>query len=154
MRPVEARRRREPLRLRREGVRRRTARAVLAALAALLTVLATACAGSTEGSPDPAMSGVVTSTLRVGLTEWSIETGGAVPAAGELVVVVTNTGATGHDLVVHGERGTWQTPLLAAGERHELTVTTVAGETLELLCGVSGHHAAGMSAELGVAEDP
>jgi plastocyanin len=99
------------------------------------------------------MSGVVTSTLRVGLTEWSIETGGAVPAAGELTVLVTNTGATGHDLVVHGEQGTWQTPVLAAGERHELTVTAVPGETLELVCSVSGHHAAGMSAELDVAED-
>jgi hypothetical protein len=132
-------------------VRRRTANALLAAL---LTLLATGCTGPDDGAPDPAMSGVVTSTLRVGLTEWSIETGGAIPAAGELAVAVTNTGATGHDLVVRGTHGTWQTPVLAAGERHELTVTAEAGETLELTCSVSGHHAAGMSAELDVAEDP
>ncbi|MFD2795805.1 hypothetical protein ACFS27_19750 [Promicromonospora vindobonensis] len=131
---------------------RRTARALPAAL--LTVVLAAGCTTSGDGAPDPGVSGVVTSTLRVGLTEWSIETGGAVPAAGELTVLVTNTGGTGHDLVVHGERGTWQTPVLAAGERHELTVTAVPGETLELICSVTGHHAAGMSADLDVAEDP
>lgn len=133
-------------------MRRTTTAAVPAALLATATVLAAGCTTSEGTAPAPGMSGVMTSTLRVGLTEWSIETGGAVPTAGDLTVVVTNTGATGHDLVVHGEHGTWQTPVLAAGERHELDITAEPGETLELICSVSGHHAAGMSAELDVAE--
>ncbi|MGI5187225.1 hypothetical protein ACQEVI_03670 [Promicromonospora sp. CA-289599] len=121
-------------------------------VAVLAIALATGCTVIDDGEPTPGVSGIVTSTLRVGLTEWSIETSGAVPDAGDLTVLVTNTGATGHDLVVHGEHGTWQTPVLAAGERHELAITTEPGETLELTCSVSGHHAAGMSAQLDVAE--
>lgn len=136
---------------RRDSTRPRAAAAVLAALLAVVPALG--CGGPGD-APRPAASEAATSTLRVGLTEWSIETGGAVPASGELTVVVTNTGATGHDLIVRGTGGTWGTPVLAPGERHELTVTALAGETLELLCSVSGHHAAGMSAELDVAEGP
>ena len=138
----------------RTGPRRATgAVAPLLLAAALTAALATGCTARDDGTPGPDMSGVVTSTLRVGLTEWSIETGGAVPASGELAVVVTNTGAMGHDLVVEGERGTWRTPVLEPGEQHELAVTAAAGETLDLICSVSGHHAAGMRAERAVAED-
>lgn len=133
------------------AVRRRATGALVTV--SLAIALGTGCTASDDGAPAPHMSGVVTSTLRIGLTEWSIETGGAVPAAGEVAVLVTNTGAMGHDLVVEGERGTWRTPVLDPGEQHELTVTAVAGETLGLICGVSGHHAAGMSAELDVAEE-
>ncbi|GAA4725049.1 putative copper-binding protein, cupredoxin-like subfamily [Promicromonospora umidemergens] len=140
------------MRRRGNAVPRRATGAVVTAL--LTATLATGCTATHDGVPEPGMSGAVTSTLRVGLTEWSIETGGAVPASGELTVLVTNAGAMGHDLVVEGERGTWQTPVLDPGEQHELTVTAVAGETLELICSVSGHHAAGMSSELDVVEDP
>ncbi|MBE1874118.1 hypothetical protein [Myceligenerans pegani] len=126
--------------------------AALLAVALLTGSLLTGCAAAAD-APSPAPSAAPTDTLRVGLTEWSIETGDAVPASGRLTVLVTNVGATGHDLVVRGARGTWGTPVLAPGERHELTVTAVPGETLELDCSVSGHHAAGMSAELDVAEE-
>ncbi|MBO0609034.1 hypothetical protein [Myceligenerans salitolerans] len=126
--------------------------AALLAGALLTGGLLTGCTAAAD-PPPPAPSGGPTSTLRVGLTEWTIETGDAVPASGRLTVLVTNVGATGHDLIVRGSRGTWGTPVLAPGERHELTVTTVPGETLELDCSVSGHHAAGMSAELDVAEE-
>ncbi|WP_146252068.1 hypothetical protein [Xylanimonas oleitrophica] len=148
--------------------RRRTAVALLV----LALTAGAGCAPSPQTTPHPASgaahadgphphgshrgstgtpAGEPASALRVGLTEWSIETGGAVAAAGDVTVVVTNTGATGHDVVVRGRLGDWGTPVLAPGEEHELRIQTEAGETLELVCTVTGHHAAGMTAELRVA---
>jgi hypothetical protein len=118
------------------------------ALTVVLLLGGVGCAGS----PAPER-GVVEAAdqLRVGLTEWSVETGPAVAAVGHVTLVVTNTGATAHDLVVHGTRGTWRTPVLAPGERADVAIETAAGESLHLECTVTGHHAQGMHAELRVA---
>lgn len=83
-------------------------------------------------------------TVRAGLTEWSIEFSDEVFPAGTLRVAVVNAGATGHDLVIRGREGVWATPVLAPGETAELEITTVAGETLQTVCTVAGHHSAGM----------
>jgi hypothetical protein len=135
-----------------------------AAVALALAGALVACTPTGSGPPAPAPPGQAspagptspgttpTTTLRLGLTEWSIETGDAVPAAGEIEVVVTNTGATAHDVVVHGTQGTWGTPVLEPGESHRLDITTTAGEVLELVCSVAGHHSAGMRTDLQVAE--
>lgn len=82
--------------------------------------------------------------IRVGLTEWSIEIAEDLFPAGTFRLVVTNTGATGHDLVVRGRGGVWGTPVIPPGQSAELEITAVAGETLEALCTVTGHHSAGM----------
>jgi hypothetical protein len=102
--------------------------------------------GQTEGpAPDE---------LRVGLTEWSIVLPVHQVAPGRVALVVTNAGATGHDLVVEGVHGGWRTPVLEAGEQADLLIRTAPGETLHLDCSVPGHHSAGMHLELLVAEDP
>lgn len=98
-------------------------------------------APQTPVGPGTAPAGHV---VRVGLTEWSIEIAEDVFPAGTFQVVVTNTGATGHDFVVRGEAGVWGTPVIPPGESAELEITTVAGETLETVCTVTGHHTAGM----------
>lgn len=93
-------------------------------------------------------------TLRLGLTEWSIEASASLLAPGTVEVVVTNTGGTGHDVRITGEAGTWATPVLATGEQAELTLQTTPGEELSLDCTVAGHHAAGMHRTLTVAQAP
>ncbi|MFC8923071.1 hypothetical protein [Cellulosimicrobium sp. NPDC057127] len=127
--------------------RPRTAQRAATLLAAVLAL--GGCAG--QAGDAPADGGPVTDHVRVGLTEWTVETGGVRASVGEVTLVVTNTGATGHDVVVQGTRGTWGTPVLDPGESHEIVVETVPGEVLDLVCTVTGHHAAGMSTTLAVA---
>lgn len=93
-------------------------------------------------------------SLRLGLTEWSIEASSSLLAPGTVEVVVTNTGGTGHDVRITGEAGTWTTPVLATGEQAELTLQTMPGEELSLDCTLAGHHAAGMHRTLTVAQEP
>lgn len=107
-------------------------------------------------APNPASDQVSTEpadTLRLGLTEWSIETSATVLRPGTVAVVVTNTGGTGHDVVLTGAAGSWATPVLAPGERYELEITATPGEELELVCTVTGHHSAGMWTTLAVADE-
>jgi len=86
--------------------------------------------------------------VRVGLTEWTIVVSRSQVPAGKLHLVVTNAGATTHDLVVRGSRGTWGTPDLAPGERARLTVRAAPHETLQLWCSMPGHRAQGMHTTL------
>lgn len=103
--------------------------------------------------PSSPLEGGDTAELRLGLNEWSIETGGSELPAGQIEVVVTNAGGTGHDVVIHGRQGSWASPVLDPGERHTMTITVVAGEELELVCTLVGHHAQGMHTTLTVAAD-
>jgi hypothetical protein len=123
-------------------------RVVAGLLSGLLVLGGAACARPSDAGMQPLE---VVDELRVGLTEWSIETGPVEAVAGDVAVVVTNTGGTEHDLIVHGRHGTWRTPMLAPGERFELLVRTAPGEQLHLECTVTGHHAQGMHAEVPVA---
>ncbi|GAA4431253.1 hypothetical protein GCM10023169_35600 [Georgenia halophila] len=90
--------------------------------------------------------------VRVGLMEWGIEIAADELAAGETTLVVTNAGATGHDVAVEGAAGSWRTPVLGPGEQATLTITAVAGEQLQLICTVPGHAEQGMRTELAVAD--
>lgn len=109
-----------------------------------------------DAAPDPAADPVspeAADTLRLGLTEWSIEASASQLRPGTVTVVVTNTGGTGHDVVLTGQAGRWATPVLAPGERYELEITATPGEELELVCTVTGHHSAGMWTTLPVADE-
>lgn len=111
---------------------------------ALVLALSSAGAGC---AAEPARTAAVTSApserIAVGLTEWAVVV--AAPALpGDVLLVVTNTGAATHDLVVTGDLGEWATPHLAPGERYELAVQAQAGETLRLDCTLIGHHEQGM----------
>jgi streptogramin lyase len=88
----------------------------------------------------------------IGLTEWAVAVGGVHPAPGDVAFVVTNTGATTHDLIVRGDLGTWATPVLDPGERYVLRIRTAAGETLDLVCSLVGHEAQGMHTTLRVGD--
>ena len=82
--------------------------------------------------------------LRVGLTEWTIVTSRSQVPAGRIRLVVTNAGATVHDLVVQDSSGTWETRDLRPGERTGLVVSAPPDETLHLWCSMPGHRAQGM----------
>ncbi|MDO5663311.1 MAG: hypothetical protein Q4G40_11500 [Brachybacterium sp.] len=97
-----------------------------------------------EADPAAPATAPADHVVRVGLTEWSIELAEESLPAGTFTVVVTNAGATGHDLVVRGEAGAWGTPVIAPGDSAEIEITTVAGEQIELICTVTGHDRAGM----------
>lgn len=123
--------------------------ATMAAGAALVLLLG----GCAEGQqPAPASPGDQAqqvaehpvSTVRVGLTEWTIVTSDSEVRPGRVTLVVTNTGATEHDLDVQGRAGHWQTPVLDPGQRVTLTVRARPGETLALWCAEPGHRAQGM----------
>jgi hypothetical protein len=86
--------------------------------------------------------------VRVGLTEWTIVVSQSRVPAGRLRLVVTNAGATTHDLVVRDSRGTWETPDLRPGEQTRLTVRAGPHETLQLWCSMPGHRAQGMHTTL------
>lgn len=128
---------------------RLAARTTAAVTAALVGITAGACGAE----PTDSHTGAPTDAMRVGLTEWEITTQPRPLEPGEVTLTITNAGATRHDLVVHGEEGRWQTPLLAPGQHYELLVTTAPGEVLHLDCGVTGHHAAGMHSRLPVADE-
>lgn len=124
-------------------------------VAGLAAVPLAACASDDDAPPlDAPDDQVPATTLRLGLTEWSIEASAALLAPGTVEVVVTNSGGTGHDVSITGEAGTWATPVLATGEQAELTLQTTPGEELSLDCTVAGHHAAGMHRTLTVAQAP
>jgi hypothetical protein len=120
-----------------------------ALVAAMLT--ATGCAGAERQAPQGAPA---VSTMRIGLTEWSVVTPSVPVTPGEVSLEVTNAGATAHDLLVSGKRGTWRTPLLGPGEKSILIIDTVAGEMLHFDCAVAGHHSAGMHEQVRVAGRP
>jgi hypothetical protein len=86
--------------------------------------------------------------VRVGLTEWTIEVSRSEVNPGRLRLLVTNAGATVHDLVVQGRRGTWETPDLRPGQQARLDVRAVPHETLQLWCSMPGHRAQGMHTTL------
>ncbi len=80
--------------------------------------------------------------VRVGLTEWQIDVAPTKALAGRVTLVVTNAGATEHDLVVlAGSRG-WTLPALDPGQRSRLVVHARPGTPLRLSSTMPGqlHH--------------
>lgn len=132
---------------------RRTWLSGTSALGSVL-ILGSVLVGCGAEEPRPAHSAAATDRLRLGLTEWSIETGGAQLIPGEVRVEVTNTGGASHDVVIHGEQGSWASPELDPGETHVMAITVSAGEELELICTLVGHHAQGMHTTIAVADSP
>ncbi len=112
-------------------------------------------AGCSSGAPDERGSAAGDTPsqrqVRVGLTEWTVVVGAAAVVPGRVRLVVTNTGATEHDLVVRGRAGQWRTPVLDPGDQAALAIRTEAGEQLALWCDEPGHRAQGMHTTLPVA---
>lgn len=124
----------------------------LTAVTAVLTALAGASACASPSAPASGSAAAPAAAVaRVGLTDFAVAARPAAVLPGEVELVVTNAGATAHDLVVTGAAGQWRTPYLRPGERATLHVVARAGEQLELSCSVAGHDAAGMRGRLPVA---
>lgn len=96
-------------------------------------------------------SGPPASEIRIGLTEWAVAVPDVTAAVGDVVLIVTNTGASSHRLVVEGELGRWSTPLIPPGDTHSLEIRTATGESISLGCDVRGHDAHGPHDALTVA---
>ena len=126
----------------------------LVAACTAAAVLLGGCAGggqqpvSQAGSDARLAAERAASSVRVGLTEWTIVTSTSFVRPGRVRLVVTNTGATEHDLAVQGRAGHWRTPVLEPGQRAALTVRARPGEALALWCTEPGHRAQGMHAVL------
>lgn len=80
--------------------------------AAAAVICLTGCSDTHTSAPADLAS---VDALRVGLTEWMVVVPRTPVTPGEVRLEVTNVGATAHDLVVTGTRGTWRTPLLDPG---------------------------------------
>jgi hypothetical protein len=76
--------------------------------------------------------------LRVGLTEWQVDVAPERALPGRVTLVVTNAGATEHDLVVlSGQRG-WTMPALDPGQQARLVVHARPGTPLQLTSKMPG----------------
>lgn len=124
---------------------------------ALFILLVTGCArqpAAVGGHQAPRVASQVEPAevrgVGVGLTEWTIVVSRHRVSPGRVVLTVTNTGATQHDLVVQGRAGTWKTPVLNPGRQVSLVVHADPGETLALWCSEPGHRAQGMHTTLTV----
>lgn len=124
----------------------RPAAVIMAVLLGLYGCARHSAAATTQGPP--------VDRARIGLTEWTIVHGGQPLPPGDITLVVTNTGATAHDLVISARHGQWRTPVLAPGEHAELRVRADPGEVLHAFCDLAGHHRFGMHAQLPIADDP
>jgi hypothetical protein len=120
----------------------------MAAMTTALMVLLSGCGMSDDADAGAAVLRPMPSGQhpqeRVGLTEWTIVVSSPRVRAGRLGFLVTNTGATVHDLVVHDAQGTWHSPDLDPGQQTWLVVRAAPRETLQLWCSMPGHRAQGM----------
>lgn len=119
-------------------------------LAVLLlgAVTVTGCAAQTPSTPAPA---IAVRSLRVGLSEWSVQTSARRVTPGAVTMVVTNAGSDEHNLVVRqGGRTLGLTQTLPPGQRQTLHLTVSPRGSLRLFCSLPGHDQAGMHALLAV----
>jgi uncharacterized cupredoxin-like copper-binding protein len=82
--------------------------------------------------------------------EWDITTSSEVLAEGDIELVVTNAGATVHDLRLVGERTDEHVELLAPGEAATVRLDLESEHQLQLWCTVPGHRSQGMDRSLAV----
>lgn len=76
--------------------------------------------------------------VRVGLTEWQVDVAPTTALAGRVTLVVTNAGATEHDLVVMSGQKGWDLPALDPGKQARLVVHATAGTPLQLTSKMPG----------------
>jgi hypothetical protein len=111
----------------------------------LLVVLASGC-----GSPSVQSAGPPAERARLGLIEWDITTSSEVLAEGDVELVVTNAGATVHDLRLVGERTDAHIDVLEPGEAASVQLELEGERQLQMWCTVPGHRTQGMERSLTV----
>ena len=90
-----------------------------------------------------------TTTLSVDLTEFAI-TGNLNAPSGHVVIDVTNSGSTEHNLALVDPA--IQGGNLAAGATEQLDLGVLAPGTYEVICTIPGHEGAGMHADLTISD--
>lgn len=119
---------------------------------AIVLIPGCAAADHQQRTPSASVSVDAVDVLRVGVLEWSVEADASSVIAGTVTVMVTNTGASRHRILIDGALGEWETPLLDPGATHELEIQTSAGEILVIGCTVTGHDAHAPTELIHVAE--
>jgi hypothetical protein len=105
-------------------------------------------AGCSSSSAQPV--GPPAEHARLGLIEWDITTSSEVLADGDVELVVTNAGATVHDLRLVGERTDEHVDVLEPGESASVRLNLEGEQQLQLWCTVPGHRSQGMERSLTV----
>jgi hypothetical protein len=114
--------------------------------AVLLTLMLAVGCASTNAQP----LGPPAAQARLGLIEWDITTSAEVLADGDVELVVTNAGATVHDLRLVGERTDEHIDVLDPGEAATVRLDLEGERRLQLWCTVPGHRGQGMERSLAV----
>jgi plastocyanin len=110
----------------------------------------TGCGGGSVVAPPP---GPPATELRVGMIDYRFQLSAATLRPGAVTVVATNAGSSEHDVVLtEGGAQLGRSDVLAPGGQQTFTVEVAAGGPVRLECSLPGHDAAGMHAEVTVAE--
>ncbi|HEY6935062.1 MAG TPA: hypothetical protein VI452_16805 [Marmoricola sp.] len=110
-----------------------------ALLVPLLLLTGCGAASSAAGHPaDTALQQPPAHRVRVGLTEWQVDLAPTRALPGRITLVVTNAGATEHNLVVTAGAQQWSLPSIAPGRRSRLVVRAGRGTSLQLSSQMAG----------------
>jgi hypothetical protein len=110
-----------------------------ALLVPLLFLTGCGAASSTAGHPaDTAPQRPPAHRVRVGLTEWQVDLAPTRALPGRITLLVTNAGATEHNLVVQAGGRQWSLPAIDPGKRARLVVRAGRGTTLQLSSRMAG----------------
>jgi manganese oxidase len=123
------------------------ATAIVALVALVLSAGALIIAAGSGSGPAAEPAATAAETVEVELSEFAISPANIEIAAGG-TLVVTNAGGIDHDLALVGTDVA--TPMLGAGESHTLDLGDLAPGVYDVICTVSGHDTAGMSATVTV----
>lgn len=120
--------------------------------ATVLAVAAVAVAGTLAVPAGAAAPASRTTTVGVGLREWSVALYRPRVRVGSVAFKLTNRGEDAHDLQVQGPRGfrSRVSPVVAAGDRGELRVRLARPGLYRVICTLPGHERLGMRAVLRV----
>ena len=106
---------------------------------------------NSESGSNSSISDSTDSSVQVNLSEFEITMIPAEVPPGKITFTITNSGTTAHDFMIP-ELGQ-NSPLINAGETATLVTNILDEGTYKVLCGVAGHEAAGMVANLKVNVD-
>lgn len=106
---------------------------------------------NSESGSNSSQSDSTNSAVQVNLSEFQITMAPAEVPPGRVTFTITNSGTTAHDFMIP-ELGQ-NSPMINAGDTAVLVADFPNEGTFKVLCGVSGHEAAGMASSLKVSGD-
>jgi plastocyanin len=120
---------------------------------AVVVLLLLGLPGCSGGSVVAPPSGPPATELRIGMIDYRFQLSSAAVRPGTVTVVATNAGSSEHDVVLtEGGAQIGRSDVLPPGGQQTFEVKVAPGGPVHLVCSVPGHDAAGMHAEVAVAE--